>query len=126
MLVAVASCIRFFRGVGAEVTPSEALMISIGAACALGTPAVLWIRHLAREVWPSTPRAIEAQRRLRRTVLFSAATAGIIALAAQLIDGVLKQKGSAVAAPFWALSMIATALAVGAATWIAQTPRLKS
>jgi len=117
VLVAVGSCVRRFRSDG-EITSMDAVLISIGAVCALGTPAVLWIRHLAREVWPSTPRAIEAQLRLRRTVLFSAATAGIVALAAQLTEGVLKQKAGGISAPFWALSMVVAALSVGAATWI--------
>ncbi|HYP88643.1 MAG TPA: serine/threonine-protein kinase, partial [Polyangiaceae bacterium] len=127
VLVAVGSAIRAIRPPEkAELGASEALLILIGAVCALGTPAVLWIRHLAREVWPSTPRAIEAQLRLRRTVLFSAATAGIVALTAQLIEGVLKQKASAVATPFWALSMVVAALSVGAATWLAQRQRPKS
>jgi serine/threonine protein kinase len=121
-LVTVASSIRLVRG-GADLTQSEAVISLVGALCALGTPAVLWIRHLAREVWPSTPRALESQQRLRRTVLFSAATAGIGALIVQLFEVVLKRHGEGLARPGWALCVIGVALFVGAATWVAMRPR---
>lgn len=122
-LVTVASAIRLIRG-GADLTQSEAVISLIGAACALGTPAVLWVRHLGREVWPSTPRSIEAQQRLRRTVLYSAATAGIGALFVQLFEVVAKRHGEGLARPGWALGVIGAALFVGVATWIAQAKRL--
>jgi serine/threonine protein kinase len=124
-LVTVGSSIRLIRG-GADLTQSEAVMSLIGALCALGTPAVLWIRHLMNEIWPSTPRAIEAQLRLRRTVLYSAATAGIIALVVQLLEVVLWRDGSALSRPGWSLAMIGAALTAGAATWIVLQRRLKS
>ncbi len=124
-LVTVGSSIRLIRA-GADLTQSEAVMSLIGALCALGTPAVLWIRHLAREIWPSTPRAIEAQLRLRRTVLYSAATAGIVALVVQVLEVLLKRNGSALSRPGWALFMIIAALAVGAGTWYALRPRVKA
>jgi serine/threonine protein kinase len=117
-LVTVASAIRLVRS-GADLTQSEAIISLVGALGALGTPAFLWIRHLHREVWPSTPRAIEAQQRLRRTVLYSAATAGIGALIVQLFEVVLKRQGEGVARPGWALTIIGAALLVGVATWVA-------
>ena len=117
-LVTVASSIRLIRG-GADLTQSEAVISLLGALFALGTPAVLWIRHLGREVWPSTPRALEAQQRLRRTVLFSAATAGIGALFVQLFEVVLKRHGEGLARPVWALVVIGASLFVGVATWTA-------
>jgi serine/threonine protein kinase len=122
-LVAVASSIRLVGG-GADLTRSEVVISLVGALCALGTPAVLWIRHLSREVWPSTPRAIDAQRRLRRTVLYSAATAGIATLLVQLFEVLLNRTGSGVARPGWALAIICAALTAGVATWVALAPRL--
>ena len=121
-LVTVASAIRLVRG-GNDLTQSEAIISLVGALGALGTPAVLWIRHLAREVWPSTPRALEAQLRLRRTVLYSAATAGIGALVVQLFEVVLKRHGEGLARPVWALLVIGAALFVGVTTWVAMRRR---
>ena len=121
-LLTVASSIRLVRG-GADLTQSEVIITLVGALCALGTPAVLWIRHLRREVWPSTPRAIDAQLRLRRTVLYSAATAGIAALVVQLFEVLLKRNGVGLSRPGWGLFVIGIALFVGVATWVALRPR---
>ncbi|HKY38136.1 MAG TPA: serine/threonine-protein kinase [Polyangiaceae bacterium] len=122
VLVTVASGMRLMRG-GADLTQSEATMSLVGALLTMATPAVLWIRHIAREVWPSTPRAIETQQRLRRTVLYSAATAGIAALVVQLFEVLLWRHGSGIARPGWALFVIGVALATGVATWFALRPR---
>jgi len=122
-LVTVASAIRLVRN-GADLTESEVIISLIGALGALGTPAVLWIRHLRLEVWPSTPRALEAQQRLRRTVLYSAATAGIGALIVQVLEVVLRRNGEGLARPMWALTIIGAALFVGVATWVVLRRRL--
>jgi serine/threonine protein kinase len=116
-LITVASSIRLVRG-GADLTQSEVVISLVGGLAALATPAVLWIRHLAREVWPSTPRAIETQQRLRRTVLFSAATAGIGALIVQIFEVLLKRNGAGLARPSWALLIIIASAGVAAATWL--------
>jgi len=122
-LVTVASAIRLVRS-GADLTQSEAIISLVGALGALGTPGFLWIRHLRSDVWPSTPRALEAQQRLRRTVLYSAATAGIGALIVQLFEVVLKRHGEGLARPGWALAIISAALFVGVATWVALRRRV--
>jgi serine/threonine-protein kinase len=118
-LVTMASAIRLLRG-GADLTQSEVVISLVGALCALGTPAVLWIRHLRREVWPSTPRALEAQQRLRRTVLYSAATAGIAALIVQLFEVLIERHSVGLSRAGWGLFVIGVALLVGVATWVAQ------
>jgi serine/threonine protein kinase len=121
-LVTVGSTIRLIRG-GADLTQAEAVISFVGALFALGTPAFLWIRHLRGEVWPSTPRAIETQQRLRRTVLYSAATAGIGALIVQVFEVVLRRDGGGLARPSWALFVIVAALGVGVGTWVALLPK---
>lgn len=122
LLVTAASSIRLIRG-GADLTPTEAIMSLIGALGTLAAPAVLWARHIAREIWPSTPRAIEAQQRLRRTVLYSAATAGISALVVHLLELLIRRQSSGVSWPGWALLVIGVALLTAVATWLAMAPR---
>ena len=84
---------------------------------------MLWGRHLARDVWPSTPRAMDMQARLRRTVLYSAAAAGITGLVAQLFEVVVERHGVGIARPGWALFVISVALLVAAVTWLGTRPR---
>jgi hypothetical protein len=122
VLVTVASSMRMVRG-GADLSQSEAIMSLVGALGTLAAPVVLWIRHVAREIWPSTPRAIETQQRLRRTVLYSAAASGIAALVAQLFEVVVWRTGSGLARPGWALFVIGVAVSFAVATWFALAPR---
>jgi hypothetical protein len=122
VLVTVASSMRMVRG-GADLSQSEAIMSLVGALGTLAAPAVLWIRHISREIWPSTPRAIETQQRLRRTVLYSAAAAGIAALVAQLFEVVVWRSGSGLARPGWALFVIGVAVLFAVATWFVLVPR---
>jgi hypothetical protein len=122
VLVTVASSMRMVRG-GADLSQSEAIMSLVGALGTLAAPVVLWIRHVAREIWPSTPRAIETQQRLRRTVLYSAAAAGLAALVAQLFEVVVWRKGIGLARPGWALFVIGVAVSFAVATWFALAPR---
>jgi Protein kinase domain len=117
-LVAMASAVRLLRG-GADLTASEVAISVFGACCALATPTVLWIRYLAGKVWPSTPLALEAQRRLRRTVLYSAATAGIVALFVQLFELLFERQGNGLSRPGWSLLLVTAAVSVGASTWLA-------
>jgi serine/threonine-protein kinase len=116
VVVAVAAFIRQLRA--ADLTTSETVLLPVGALAAAATPAVIWVRYLIREVWPSTPRAVEMGSRLRRTVLYSASAYGISALFVQVFESILQRNGAGLARPGWALVAFVVALTVGVATWI--------
>jgi serine/threonine protein kinase len=121
-LVTVGSIIRLIRG-GADLTEAEAVISFVGALFTLATPGFLWFRHLRAEIWPSTPRALDVQQRLRRAVLYSAAMAGIGALSVQVFEVVLKRNGGGLARPSWALLVIGASVLVGVGTWLASARR---
>ena len=116
VVVAVGAFIRQLRA--ADLTASETVLLPVGAVAAAITPAIVWVRYLAREVWPSTPRAVEMGSRLRRTVLYSASAYGIGALFVHLFEGVVQRNGAGLARPGWALLMFVVALTVAVATWV--------
>jgi serine/threonine-protein kinase len=116
VVVAVGAFIRQLRL--ADLTAAETVLLPVGAVAAAATPAVVWVRYLAREVWPSTPRAVEMGSRLRRTVLYSASAYGISALFVHLFEGVVQRNGAGLARPGWALMAFVVALTVGVATWV--------
>lgn len=116
VVVAVGAFIRHLRD--ADLTASETVLLPVGAFAAAASPVVIWVRYLMREVWPSTPRAVEMGSRLRRTVLYSASTYGIGALFVQLFESIFQRNGAGLARPGWALVVFVAALAVGVATWI--------
>jgi serine/threonine protein kinase len=115
VVVVAAALVRVVRG--ADLSTAEVTLSIIGVLATLSSPAAIWIRHLRRDVWPSTPRSVEMVMRLRRTVLYSAAAYGLAAVLVQLFEGVVGRNGLGVARPGWSLFVFVVALVVGGATW---------
>jgi serine/threonine-protein kinase len=123
--VAVGGMIRLARGDSSDLSQVEAVLSILGVTAALVTPAALWVRHLARDVWPSTPRSLELMARLRGTVLYSAASYGIVALGLELVFAVVERRSALVARPAWALLAFAVAIATAVTSWFMLTARKK-
>jgi hypothetical protein len=123
--VAVGGVIRLSRGETSDLSQVEAVLSILGVTAALVTPLVLWIRHLARDVWPSTPKSLELMARLRGTVLYSAAAYGIAALTIELAFAVVERRSALVARPVWALFTFTVAIATAIITWLMLQARKK-
>ncbi len=121
--VAVGGAIRLMRGEASDLSQTEAVLSLLGVTAALVTPLVLWVRHLTREVWPSTPKSLELMARLRGTVLYSAAAYGIAALAIGLAFAVIERRSALVAQPIWALLTFLVALATAVVSWMTLSAR---
>ena len=121
LVAAIASLLRALQG--KEPTATESIMALTGAGAFVITPTVLWLRHVAREIWPSTPRAVQAATRLKRTVLFSASAYGLCAVAVVLFETVVKHQSADIARPLWWLAAFNVAMVVGTATWLLGKPR---
>jgi serine/threonine protein kinase len=123
VVVVAAAMVRLVRGT--DLSTAEVTLSIIGVLATLASPALIWIRHLRRDVWPSTPRAMEVVVRLRRVVLYSAAAYGLGAVLVQLFEGVVGRNGIGVARPGWSLFVFLIALVVGALTWLGSAPRTR-
>ena len=121
LVAAIAALLRALSG--EEPTSTESIMALTGAAAFVITPTVLWMRHVARQIWPSTPRAVQAATRLKRTVLFSASAYGLAALGVVLFESVVEHHSADIARPFWWLSVFNVAMVVGVVTWLLGKPR---
>ena len=121
VVVVAAALVRLIRGT--DLSTAEVTLSVIGVLATLASPALMWIRHLRRDVWPSTPRSVEVQTRLRRVVLYSAAAYGLGAVLVQLFEGVVGRNGLGVARPGWCLFVFVIALVVGTLTWLGSTQR---
>ena len=115
--VAVGGLIRILRGEASDLSQTEAVLSLVGVTAALVTPLVLWVRHLMRDVWPSTPKSLELMARLRGTVLYSAAAYGIAALTVALAFAVIERRSALVARPIWSLFAFVVAAATGGVSW---------
>jgi serine/threonine-protein kinase len=121
VVVVAAALVRLVRGT--DLSTAEVTLSIVGVLATLSSPALMWIRHLRRDVWPSTPRSVEMVTRLRRVVLYSAAAYGLGAVLVQLFEGVVGRNGVGVARPGWSLFVFAIALAVGTLTWLGSNHR---
>jgi hypothetical protein len=124
VVVVAAALVRVVRG--ADLSTAEVVLSVIGVLATLSSPTLIWIRHLRRDVWPSTPRSVDMVVRLRRTVLYSAAAYGLGAVLVQLFEGVVGRNGLGVARPGWSLFVFVIALAVGVLTWLSSGLRARS
>jgi serine/threonine protein kinase len=121
VVVVAAALVRLVRGT--DLSTAEVTLSVIGVLATLSSPAAIWIRHIRRAVWPSTPRSMEMAMRLRRVVLYSAASYGLSAVLVQLFEGVVGRNGLGIARPGWSLFVFVVALVVGAFTWVASGTR---
>jgi serine/threonine protein kinase len=79
LIDSLASTVRLLRGKG-DLTATE-MTLSVGGALALLlTPAVFWVRHLNKRVWPSTPRAVDTAVALRKALIASCVAYGLCML----------------------------------------------
>jgi len=121
VVVVAAALVRLVRGT--DLSTAEVTLSVIGVLATLSSPAAIWIRHIRRAVWPSTPRSLEMALRLRRVVLYSAASYGLSAVLVQLFEGVVGRNGLGIARPGWSLFVFVVALVVGMLTWMASGAR---
>lgn len=112
----LAAAIRMSSGAG-TLSGAEVALTVVGSLAALLTPAVLWIRHLRRQVWTSSPRSIEVAARLRRMLLLGVSAYGAVALFVHLLEGIARRDASGVAWPGWSIVMFLVAMSVSAASW---------
>jgi serine/threonine protein kinase len=112
----LAAAIRMSSGDG-TLSRAEIALTVVGALLALLTPAVLWGRHLKRQVWTSSPRSMEVASRLRRMLLLSVSAYGAVALFVHLLEGIARRDASGIAWPGWSIVMFLVALSVSAASW---------
>ena len=123
VVVVAAALVRLVRG--SDLSTAEVTLSIVGVLATLSSPALMWIRHLRRDVWPSTPRSVEMVMRLRRVVLYSSAAYGLGAVLVQLFEGVVGRNGLGVARPGWSLFVFLIALVVGTLTWLGSTARCR-
>src|SRR5450432_2050684 len=124
VVVVAAASVRLVRGT--DLSTAEVSLSVIGVLATLSSPTAIWIRHVRRDVWPSTPRSVEMLMRLRRTVLYSSAAYGIGAVLVQLFEGVVGRNGLGVARPGWSLFVFVIAFSVGGLTWVGSGSRARA
>jgi serine/threonine protein kinase len=123
LAVAVGNALRALRGDGNDLSQAEAVLVFVCVCAALVTPLVLWLRHLMRDIWPSTPKSLGTMARLRGTVLYGAAAYGIATLFLQLFLVIMDRRAIGLAKPGFSLVAFLVAAVTAAATWVLSARR---
>jgi serine/threonine-protein kinase len=107
-----------WAGGGQELTRIEVWTTVLGAAGALVTPIVLFVRYVNKKIWASTPRAMAFASRLWQTVVASTATFGLVVLGIQLYEGVVSRRPDSASWPGYPIFAFLFSVLVGGLVWL--------
>jgi serine/threonine-protein kinase len=108
--------VRMFRT--GDITLTEAILLGLGSGFLAVTPAVLFILHVRKVVWPNSLKAVELAEDLRRTAGAAFIGYGAAAILARAFDTIVLRESVALAsgawdASFFAISFVAALVAGG-------------
>jgi hypothetical protein len=96
--------------VGGKLTKNEAILVSIGVLAATITPLVVWIRHVARKVWPNTSASVAFSARARSSLVSGIVCFGATTLALGLLESVFFRQSPGTLLAIWSAPVVATSL----------------
>ena len=125
---ALGGVIRFFRD--GELTLTESVLLTVGSAFAAITPAVLFILHVRKTVWPNSVKALELATDMKRTAAAAFATYGVAAVVVRVVYTVVLRHAAELTSGAWDTALFFAsfvgALIAGGAGPIARSLRRKA
>jgi serine/threonine-protein kinase len=108
LVAAITAILRIVKGAGARdnLEGGEAILIVMGVTFTLLTPVILMIRHLAKNVWSNSVKAVELADTLRGPVLVGVSAYGFASLLVRVIESVVLRHAVGVAWPWWELVLL--------------------
>ncbi|APR88175.1 serine/threonine protein kinase [Minicystis rosea] len=109
LVLAITGIIRLARGGGAKANLEvvDAILLSFGVLFTALTPVILAGRHLAKNVWGNSMKAVELAEKLRRPVVVGLSAYGFATLLVRLLESVLLRHAVGVAWPWWDVVLFA-------------------
>ena len=102
---------------GGKLTRNEALLVSIGAAAATITPLLVWIRHVAKKVWPNTSTSVAFAARARASLTAGIVWYGILTLSLNLLESTIIRQSPGTLQAIWSAPIMVTSLSFLITTW---------
>ncbi len=102
---------------GGRLTRNEAILVSIGVLAATLTPLLVWVRHLARKVWPNTSTSVGFAARARSSLTAGIVCFGVLTLSLNLLESVILRQSPGALQAIWSAPIVATSLVFLIATW---------
>jgi serine/threonine-protein kinase len=128
LILAITGVIRLAKGGGARANLEvvDAALLILGVVFTMLTPVILIGRHLAKNVWGNSVKAVDLAEKVKRPVLVGLTAYGFATLLSRLIEAVILRHAVGVAWPVWdiLLFVIGGAAAGGAyALAVLEKPR---
>ena len=103
LVVTAASGVIRATGNGREVTESEVMLMTLFSCAAGLTPLILWIVHIAKQVWRNSVRSMEVAGDMRRFIVGSLAAYGFASVVVRFVFTVMMRHSPTVSAGWWDL-----------------------
>jgi serine/threonine-protein kinase len=129
LVMAITGVLRAVKGTGPRdnLEPGEAILLVLGVVFTLLTPILLAVRHLVRNVWDNSMKAVELSDQVRRPVLVGLSAYGFASLLVRVIESVGLRHAVGVAWPWWEVGLFgAGVIAAAAAYWMGQAEKPKT
>ena len=91
--------VRMFRA--GDITLTEAILLALGSGFLALTPAVLFVLHVRKSVWPNSLKALELAYDLRRTAAAAFIGYGVAAIASRLLDTIVLRRSGDLGGGMW-------------------------
>jgi serine/threonine-protein kinase len=118
LITLITAIIRLSRGgaPGDNLSGLEAVLLSAGIGFALITPTLLAARHVRRNVWNNSMKAVDLAEQLRGPVMVGLCAYGFASLLVRVVEAVILRRAAGVAWPAWdvLLFLIGGVAAIGA------------
>jgi serine/threonine-protein kinase len=102
---------------GGKLTTNEATLVALGVFAATITPLLLWVRHIAKKVWPNTASSVAFAARARASLVAGIVTYGLSNLALVITEAVVMRQSPGTLQTFWGVPIVAAAFAMLLITW---------
>lgn len=109
LILAITGIVRLAKGGGARANLDivDAVLLTLGVLFTLLTPVILAGRHVAKNVWDNSMKAVVLASRVRVPVLAGLSAYGFATLLVRLLESVLLRHAVGVAWPAWDLLLFA-------------------
>src|SRR5664280_1391854 len=102
---------------GGKLTHNEAVLVSLGVLAATVTPLLVWIRLVARKVWPNTSTSVGFAARARSSLMAGMVSYGLLTLALGLFEAVVMCQNPGAFQATWSAPIVALSLGCLLVTW---------
>ena len=102
---------------GGKLTRNEAILVSIGVLAATLTPLLVWVRHVARKVWPNTSASVGFAAKARLSLAAGIMCFGVLTLSLSLLESLIIRQSPGTLQAIWSAPIVVTSLSCLITTW---------